>query len=108
MACSGDTVTLSSRLNIHDYASYERIGGNNLAGRTLQIFRNSSYYTFDGTDGSAGTNKNWSTSVSVTTSSTVAYTFYAKYTSVEAELGDKTSSSFTVTWYPLNGPPFLC
>jgi hypothetical protein len=104
-ACSGSSVTVGGRLNIDNYDSYERIGGNNLAQRTVKLIRSGT--THVGTDVSNGTanpDDNWSLSTTFTTSVNVTLNYHASHTSTAPAIGSKTSPSFTITWIK----PSLC
>jgi hypothetical protein len=100
--CSGQPVTFGGRLNIHAYPSYDEIGGNNLPGRTLSIYKDGGYYASVGTVSSGGGN-NWSWSYSTTVGVVTTRTFYANFVASGEtnELGPKTSATASITWVPV-------
>lgn len=111
IVCSGETIYVSGRLNIHDYAAYERVGGNNLpaggAGypaRVVKLYRSTTLVASTSTLNVSQGSDNWSVGISQTVAGTTTYTYHAEYDSAEVALGSATSASFQVTWVK----PALC
>lgn len=111
MACSGSSVVVKGRLWIHNYDSYKKIGGNNLASRVVDLYRGSSTnigFTFTNqTPNDAEPNDNWSKTISQTVSGTTTYTYHAEFNPLGDDNGpfsDKSSANFSITW--IN--PALC
>ena len=95
IACNGAAVTISGRLQTHNYASYAALAGNGLPNRTVEIDRNGSptVYTAVTTSGSG---YNWSKTFS---GSNIVHTYVAHYDHVSGEgLSASNTKSFTIRW----------
>jgi hypothetical protein len=93
--CSGVSVTVTGRLQVHDFPSYEALGGNGLWGRTLWIDRGSTVkYTSTTVDSTGG--NNWSKTF---TGSNVTYNYVAHYDRTIGEgLDNSPDRPFSITW----------
>jgi hypothetical protein len=95
-ACAGETVTISGRLNVHDYSDYLVLGGNNLAGRTILIDRGATPNYTSATSTSVSTGNNWSKSF---TASNITFDYNAHYDRPSAEgLESSPDRGFSITW----------
>jgi hypothetical protein len=104
--CSGQSVLLTGRLNIGNFASYQQIATNNLASRTIHLYEDSVSIGTSTASGTAWPSNNWSSLVTHVTSAVRTYSYYVSFNSGEPALGSKTSSTFSVTWYPSATCPF--
>ncbi len=93
--CANQSVTISGRLNIHDYSSYGMLGAQGLASRTIWIDRGStSKYTSAATG--SGSGNNWSKAF---TGSNATFTYVAHFDRPSSEgLDASPQRSFTITW----------
>jgi len=93
--CANTSVTISGRLEVVDYGSYDALGGNGLWERTVWIDRGSTdNYTFATTD--AGSGENWSKTF---VHSNVTHNYVAHYDRTTGEgLANSDDVPFTITW----------
>lgn len=98
-ACQGTAVTVSGRLQVHDYAAYEELGGNPLQGRTIKFDLNGTDVTSATATGGAAPATNWSKSFT-----NISYGWRKYVAHFDREPGSGLSSSpdatFTITWLP--------
>ena len=100
-ACVGNSVTVSGRLEVADYASYGRLALNPLAGRTVTFDRDGVSNTSSVTANNTSSGDNWSASFSSATYGTHSYDVHFDG-SAASSLGSASGGSFTVTWIPTN------
>lgn len=95
--CSGETVAVYGRLQIHDYDSYKKLGANGLWSRVVTINRSGQPYT--SATVVPGSGNNWSKSLTLTTSTTITYNYTAWYVAPSAEgLDSSPVRTFSITW----------
>ena len=100
--CQGSAATVSGRLQVHDYSSYEELGGNPLEGRTVK-------FDLDGTSNVTSTVAtsttapavNWSKTFSSATYGSRTYTAHFDRPSASG-LASSPDRSFTIVWLPAN------
>ena len=98
--CQGAAVTVSGRLQVHDFASYKELGGNPLEGRTVR-------FDIDGTANASSTTAtdtsapaaNWSKTFSNASYGSRSYVAHYDRTS-SSGLASSPDVSFTITWLP--------
>jgi hypothetical protein len=112
-ACSGDTVNVGGRVQIHAGHYGRELGSppngtyhldkNPLQSRVVSITRQGSSYTTATATGAASGN-DWSKAISTTTSVTITYNYTALFdrnansTTLRAGLDSSPAVSFTITW----------
>lgn len=102
--CQGTVVTVSGRLQVHDYSSYEELGANPLEARTVK-------FDMDGVPNVASTTAtdaaapadNWSRSFSNVSYGSRTYTAHFDR-QAESGLASSPARTFSITWLP----NFLC
>ena len=108
-ACSGDVVTVSGRLQVHDghygrqYSTgHYELDGNPLSGRILTIERSGNSYSSTTASGLGGDNWSKGISSSVLVNTTYTYTVqFARANNTSAMITGLDSSptrTFTITW----------
>ena len=101
-ACANEVVTISGHLNVHDYSSYETLGGNALRARTVWIDRDATPKYSSAVTTTSST-ANWSKTFS---GSNVTFHYVAHYDSPSSEgLDDSPDRAFTITWL---SPQVVC
>lgn len=98
--CQGTVVTVSGRLQVHDYSSYKELGGNPLEGRSVR-------FDVDGTANAASTTAtdaaapatNWSRAFSSATYGSRTYVAHFDR-STASGLASSPDATFTITWLP--------
>lgn len=105
-ACSGDTVTISGRLQIYA-GGYGALDSNALTNRVISITRNGAAWSTAVATSASG--NNWSKAISASVAVTTTYTYVAQFdrnansTSLRSGLASSATTSFSITWLP--SPP---
>ena len=101
-ACQGTAVSVSGRLQVHDYSSYEELGGNPLEGRAVKfdLDEAANVASTTATDTSAPA-ANWSKSFSSASYGSRTYTAHFDRQSASG-LASSPDRTFTITWVPAN------
>lgn len=95
--CVGVPYPVSGRLQVHDYSSYNGMGGNPLIDRTVKIDRGGAAYTSTVAAGGT-TGNNWTKSLSAP-SSPVTYSYDAHFDNPSGDgLDSSTHRPFTIQW----------
>jgi hypothetical protein len=98
--CQGTPVTVSGRLQVHDYSSYKELGGNPLEGRSVRFDLDgaTNVATTVATD-TAAPATNWSKTFSSATYGSRTYVAHFDRSSGSG-LASSPDASFTITWLP--------
>jgi hypothetical protein len=97
-ACNNQSVTVSGRLEVKDFASYGVLGGNPLAGRTVWFERGATTRYTSTTANATVSGSNWSKSIG---GSNATFTFTAHFDDAAGDgLDDSNNPTFTITWGP--------
>jgi hypothetical protein len=101
-ACQGTAVTVSGRLQVLEYSSYEELGGNPLEGRTVRFdLDGNSNVTSTTAVGGAAPASNWSKTFTSATYGSRTYTAHFDRSSGSG-LASSPDRSFTIAWLPAN------
>jgi len=100
--CQGATATVSGRLQVHEYASYEELGANPLEARTVSFDLGSTLnVTSTIAADTVAPATNWSKSFVNSSYGSRTYTAHFD-ASLDPVLAPAPSRSFTITWLPAN------